>query len=118
MAADRMNEKVAYLYQPFNPAVLHLINGVIQAAHKEGKWVGMCGEMAGDLTAIPVLLGMGLDEFSMSASSVLPARSLIRQLDQQEARRIAQAVLEMDDAEKIKGFVEQEVSLIAQLKRE
>jgi phosphoenolpyruvate-protein phosphotransferase (PTS system enzyme I) len=116
MAADRMSEKVAYLYQPFNPAVLRLIQGVIAAAHKEGKWVGMCGEMAGDLTAIPVLLGMGLHEFSMSASSILPARSLIRQLEQREAHRIAQAVLEMDDAEEIKNYVEQEVPLIAQLR--
>ncbi len=117
MAADRMNEKISYLYQPFNPAVLRLINNVITAAHKEGKWAGMCGEMAGDLTAIPILLGMGLDEFSMSASSILPARSLIRQLSKHDAERIVQAVLEMNNAEDIKNFVEQEVPLIAQLRR-
>jgi phosphotransferase system enzyme I (PtsI) len=112
MAADRMNEKVSYLYQPFNPAVLRLIQSVIMAAHKEGKWVGMCGEMAGELTAIPILLGMGLDEFSMSASTILSARNLIRHLTQEKVQSFAQTVLMMDDAEKIKNFVEQKVSLI------
>ncbi|HWR43722.1 phosphoenolpyruvate--protein phosphotransferase [Sporomusa sp.] len=116
MAADRMNEKVAYLYQPFNPAVLRLIQGVITAAHKAGKWAGMCGEMAGDLVAIPILLGMGLDEFSMSASSILPARSLLSQLTYKEAQRIVQAVLGMDNAEEIKNFVEQQVPAIARLR--
>lgn len=80
MAADRMNEQVAYLYQPFHPAVLRLIRHVIESAHREDKWAGMCGEMAGDQTAIPILLKLGLDEFSMSATSILPARSLIRSL--------------------------------------
>ncbi|QEY93122.1 Phosphoenolpyruvate-protein phosphotransferase of PTS system [Bacillus amyloliquefaciens] len=80
MAADRMNERVAYLYQPYNPAILRLITLVIEAAHKEGKWVGMCGEMAGDEIAIPILLGLGLDEFSMSATSILPARTQISKL--------------------------------------
>lgn len=112
MAADRLNEKVSYLYQPFNPAVLRLIQGVISAAHKEGKWVGMCGEMAGDLAAIPILLGLGLDEFSMSAGSLLPARSLIRQLTQQDASRIAQAVLFMDNAQAIVEFVKQAIPII------
>lgn len=115
MAADRMSQKVEYLYQPFNPAVLRLIQGVISAAHKEGKWVGMCGEMAGDLAAIPILLGMGLDEFSMSASSILPARALICQLTQQEAKRVAQAVMEMDNAEEIQNFVKREVPIISEL---
>ena len=78
LAADRMNERVSYLYQPYNPAILRLVNMVIKAAHKEGKWVGMCGEMAGDEIAIPILLGLGLDEFSMSATSILKARSQIR----------------------------------------
>lgn len=112
MAADRMNEKVAYLYQPFNPAVLRLIQGVITAAHQKGKWVGMCGEMAGDLSAIPILLGLGLDELSMSASSILPARSLVRQLTQQEARRITQAALALGNAQEIKNFVELEMTRI------
>ena len=109
MAADRMNEQVSYLYQPFNPAVLRLINMVIQAAHKEGKWAGMCGEMAGTIPAIPILLGMGLDEFSMSASSVLSARSLIRKLNVAEMKEVAEKVLQIDTAEEILHYVEQEV---------
>src|SRR5699024_1051084 len=67
-AADRLNKNVYYLYQPLHPANLNLIKMVIDASHKEGKWTGMCGEIAGDSTAIPILLGLGLDEFSMSPS--------------------------------------------------
>lgn len=79
LAADRMSEKVSYLYDPMNPAVLRLIKMTIDGAHSKGKWCGMCGEMAGDEEAIPVLLEMGLDEFSMSASSILPAKNIITQ---------------------------------------
>ena len=78
MAADRMSERVSYLYQPYNPAILRLVQQVINASHKEGKWTGMCGEMAGDEIAIPLLLGLGLDEFSMSATSILKARQIGR----------------------------------------
>jgi len=77
LAADRMNEKVSYLYNPMHPAVLKLIKITIESAHKEGKWCGMCGEMAGDERAIPTLVEYGLDEFSMSASSMLKAKQLI-----------------------------------------
>ncbi len=80
LAADRMNEKIAYLYRPMHPAVLKLIKMTIDGAHKHGKWVGMCGEMAGDETAIPTLVEYGLDEFSMSASSILSAKKLIMNL--------------------------------------
>ena len=80
MAADRMNERVSYLYQPYNPAILRLIKMVIDAAHTEGKWVGLCGEMAGDELAVPLLLGMGLDKFSMSATSILKVRSQLLRL--------------------------------------
>lgn len=89
MAADRMNERVSYLYQPYNPSILTLIKHVIDSAHKEGKWAGMCGEMAGDQTAVPLLVGLGLDEFSMSASSVLKTRSLIAKLDLAEMQALA-----------------------------
>jgi len=109
MAADRMNETVSYLYQPFNLALLRLIRGVIEAAHKAGKRVAMCGEMAGDLTALPILLGLGLDEFSMSASSVLPARALVRKLPSAKAQTVAKAVLEMDNPLEIERFVKQEM---------
>lgn len=77
LAADRMNEKISYLYNPMHPAVLRLIKMTIDAAHKEGKWCGMCGEMAGEETAIETLLEYGLDEFSMSASSILRAKQII-----------------------------------------
>jgi phosphoenolpyruvate-protein phosphotransferase (PTS system enzyme I) len=95
MAADRMNERVSYLYQPYNPAILRLVKMVIDAAHREGKWAGMCGEMAGDENAIPLLLGLGLDEFSMSATSILKARSQILRLTKQEMKELAEKALQM-----------------------
>lgn len=93
MAADRMNEQVSYLYQPYNPSILRLINNVIKAAHAEGKWAGMCGEMAGDQTAVPLLVGMGLDEFSMSATSILHTRSLMKKLDTAKMEEYANRAL-------------------------
>lgn len=101
MAADRMNERVSYLYQPYNPAILRLVKMVIDAAHKEGKWAGMCGEMAGDEQAIPVLLGLGLDEFSMSATSILKARSQIRNLSKADMEALASEVLQMSTTEEV-----------------
>lgn len=77
LAADRMSEKVSYLYNPMHPAVLRLIKMTIDGAHKHGKWVGMCGEMAGDEAAIATLVEYGLDEFSMSATSILTAKKII-----------------------------------------
>ncbi|MBE6071606.1 MAG: phosphoenolpyruvate--protein phosphotransferase [Clostridium butyricum] len=77
LAADRMSEKVSYLYNPMHPAVLRLIKMTIDGAHKHGKWVGMCGEMAGDEAAIPTLVEYGLDEFSMSATSILNAKKIM-----------------------------------------
>ncbi|MGX7351926.1 phosphoenolpyruvate-protein phosphotransferase [Enterococcus canis] len=106
MAADRMNEQVSYLYQPYNPSILRLIKNVIDAAHKEGKWAGMCGEMAGDQTAIPLLLGMGLDEFSMSATSILKSRSLIKRLDTKKMAELADRALnECDTMEEVVELV-------------
>ncbi|HSO57169.1 MAG TPA: phosphoenolpyruvate--protein phosphotransferase, partial [Paenisporosarcina sp.] len=95
MAADRMNERVSYLYQPFNAAILRLVKNVIDASHKEGKWTGMCGEMAGDEIAIPILLGLGLDEFSMSASSILKARTQISKLSKVEMESHVDAILSL-----------------------
>lgn len=105
MAADRMNETVSYLYQPCNPSVLRLVRMVIEAARKEGKWVGMCGEMAGDESAIPLLLGLGLHEFSMSASSILPARAQIGGLDQKRWSQLAEQALTMATQDEIQDFV-------------
>ena len=93
MAADRMNEQVSYLYQPYNPAILRLIKNVIDASHAEGKWTGMCGEMGGDQTAVPLLVGMGLDEFSMSATSILQTRSLMKRLDSSKMEELVDRAL-------------------------
>lgn len=109
MAADRMNERVSYLYQPYNPSILRLIKNVIDASHKEGKWTGMCGEMAGDETAIPLLLGMGLDEFSMSATSILKARDLIRKLSKKEMEELANQALQMSTVEEVVELVQNTV---------
>jgi len=106
MAADRMNERVSYLYQPYNPAILRLVKIVIDAAHAEGKWTGMCGEMAGDTTAIPLLLGLGLDEFSMSATSILPARSQISKLSAADMQELAAKALQMGTAEEVAALVQ------------
>lgn len=105
MAADRMNEHVSYLYQPYNPSILRFIKMIIDAAHKEGKMVGMCGEMARDETAIPILLGMGLDEFSMSASSILRTRSQIQKLSKATLENQIDHILSLSTAEEVLQFV-------------
>lgn len=107
MAADRMNERVSYLYQPYNPAILRLVKMVIEAAHKEGKWAGMCGEMAGDELAIPLLVGLGLDEFSMSATSVLRARSQIKTLTRTEMQDLAEKAIQMQTSAEIVEMVKE-----------
>jgi phosphotransferase system enzyme I (PtsI) len=101
-----MNQKISHLYNQFNPAVLRLINMVIDNAHKEGKWVGMCGESAGDPLMIPVLLGMGLDEFSMSPISILPARKFITSVNYEDMKKLAKEVLAMGSAEEIKVYIQ------------
>lgn len=105
MAADRMSERVSYLYQPYNPAILRLVKQVIEASHKEGKWTGMCGEMAGDETAIPLLLGLGLDEFSMSATSILKARRQINGLSKNEMSELANRAINCATQEEVKDLV-------------
>jgi phosphotransferase system enzyme I (PtsI) len=105
MAADRMNQRVSYLYQPYSPSILRLVKMVIDAAHTEGKWAGMCGEMAGDETAIPLLLGLGLDEFSMSATSILKARSQILRLSKKEMENLAEKALQMSTTTQVVELV-------------
>ena len=105
MAADRMSEKVSYLYQPLNPSILRLVKMTIDGAHKEGKWCGMCGEMAGDELAAPVLLGLGLDEFSMSASSILRTRKMIRSLSKKEMESLAEKALACDSVKEVTELV-------------
>lgn len=105
MAADRMNEQVSYLYQPYHPAILNLVNNVIEAAHSEGKWAGMCGEMAGDPLAVPILLGLGLDEFSMSATSILPARTQILNLSKEKIAAKKDKILSLSSQEEVLDYM-------------
>ncbi|MFD1472837.1 phosphoenolpyruvate--protein phosphotransferase [Companilactobacillus mishanensis] len=108
MAADRGNEHVSYLYQPYNPSILRLVKHVIESAHKEGKWAGMCGEAAGDNIMVPLLLAMGLDEYSMSATSVLRVRSLMKKLSTADLKDLAdRAVNESITNEDNKKLVEE-----------
>lgn len=111
LAADRMSEKVSYLYQPYNPSILRLIKFVIDASHKEGKWTGMCGEMAGDSLAIPLLLGMGLDEFSMSATSILQARSQIKNLSVDKMKELVDKAILSSTTEEVIKLVEEYTEL-------
>ncbi len=110
-AADRMSSSISYLYQPFNPSILRLVKNVIDAAHKEGKWAGMCGEMAGETLAAPLLLGLGLDEFSMSATSVLGQRKLIRSLSKAEMEKLANEALQKGTMEEVVELVKSVVEL-------
>lgn len=105
LAADRMNENVSYLYQPYHPAVLRLIKNVIDAARHHGKWVGMCGEMAADEIAIPILLGFGLNEFSMSASSILKTRAHITKLSKQQLMLHNERILLLSTALEVEEYV-------------
>ena len=105
MAADRMSEPVSYLYQPLNPSILRLVKMTIDGAHKNGKWCGMCGEMAGDELAAPVLLGLGLDEFSMSATSILRARKMINGLSYAEMQELAAKAVELDTCEEVTELI-------------
>ncbi len=109
MAADRMSEHVSYLYQPYNPSVLRLIKMTIDGAHKEGKWAGMCGAMAGEPYAVPLLLGMGLDEFSMSATQILKARKMVNGLSKDEAAKLADEALKLATAEEVLDLVKKAV---------
>ena len=109
MAADRTNAQVAPLASGFQPAVLRLIRDVIVAAHHEGKWVGLCGELAGEPAAIPILLGLGLDEFSMSSPAIAVAKQVIRSLTLDQARRVAAEVLMLESAETVQQRVRERI---------
>lgn len=105
LAVDRGNERVARLFQPLHPAVLRLIRQIIEAAHKQGKWVGMCGELAGMQKAIPILLGIGLDEFSMVARAIPEAKQLLARLTTQRAQEIAAQALGMATSAEIEALM-------------
>lgn len=108
-AADRGNPRVAYLYQELHPAILRLVKRVIDAAHAEGKWVSMCGEMASNPLAPPLLMAMGLDEFSMNSSSILHIRSLINQLNTRQLQPLVHKALNAITASEVEQLVRQTV---------
>lgn len=110
MACDRMNERISHLYQPYHPAVLRLVKNVIEAAHNLGKWVGMCGEMAGEDIALPLLLGLGLDEFSMSAGSIPQIKQLATTWRYTDAQQLAEAALQLDTQEEVEQLVRRATS--------
>lgn len=103
LAVDRMNEKVAYLYDYFHPAVLQLIKKTIEASHQAGKWTGMCGGMAGDPLAAPLLIGLGLDEWSMDAGSISKIKQIISKLDRSACKRLVEEIFELGTAEEIRA---------------
>jgi len=105
MAADRTNAQVAPIAGGFQPAVFRLIKGVIDAAHANGKWVGLCGEMAGELLAIPILLGFGLDEFSMNPPAIPFAKQLIRSISYEQSQGIAEHALNLKGDREIREYV-------------
>lgn len=105
LAVDRGNELISHLYNPMSPSVLNLIKQVIDASHAEGKWTGMCGELAGDERATILLLGMGLDEFSMSAISVPRIKKLIRNVNYQDAKLLAETALQQPTAAEIEQLI-------------
>lgn len=106
LAVDRGNELISHLYNPMSPSVLGLIKQVIDASHAEGKWTGMCGELAGDERATLLLLGMGLDEFSMSAISVSRIKKLIRHVNYQEVKALADEALQKPTAAEIEQLIQ------------
>ncbi len=108
MAADRGNDNVSYLYQPYNPSVLRLIKHTIDGAHENGIWCGMCGEAAGDDIMFPILLSMGLDEYSMSATSILRIRSLMKKINTEDIKELAnKACFVSETADENKKLVEE-----------
>ena len=106
IAVERGNEKLVNLYSHFNPAVIHLIKSAIDGAHKNGILCGMCGEAAGDVNFIPLLVGLGLDEFSMNANKILKARKLIIDLNFKECKELANKVLKLESTEEVKRILD------------
>jgi phosphoenolpyruvate-protein phosphotransferase len=106
LAIDRTNERVAVLASPFNPSVLRLISMTIEAAHKRGKWVGLCGELAGETMAVPLLLGMGLDEFSMAPSSVPPVKQAIRSWSLERCKEVVKEALFLPGSSEVIKYLE------------
>ncbi|HDZ77482.1 MAG TPA: phosphoenolpyruvate--protein phosphotransferase, partial [Candidatus Omnitrophica bacterium] len=104
LAVDRTNEKVAYLYEPAHPAVLRLIKRIIEDGHKNNIWVGMCGEMSGDPIFVLILLGMGLDKFSMPSKMIPQIKQLVRAVTMDQAKKIAEEVLTLSTGKEVEKF--------------
>lgn len=118
LAVDRVNEKIAYLYKPTHPAVLRLIKNIIDSGHREKIWVGMCGEMAGEPGFGLILLGLGLDEFSMSPAAVPEMKYAIRNVNFSDAKKVAEKVLNLPTSEEVDSFVNRRLNeLIPTLKK-
>ncbi|MBU3959117.1 MAG: phosphoenolpyruvate--protein phosphotransferase, partial [Candidatus Omnitrophica bacterium] len=112
LAVDRANEKVAYLYEPLHPAVLRMIKNIIEAAHHAGIWVGMCGEMAGEPAFILIILGLGLDEFSMPPQVIPEVKYIIRSVTLKKAQEIAQKALQLSTGKEVEAFSQLELRKI------
>jgi len=105
LAVDRGNEKIADLYNSYHPAVLRLIKQTVEAGHKHGIWVGLCGEMATDPHAIPILIGLGLDELSVTPLSLLEVKRVIRSLRYESVKRLVNRVLTMGQTKEVEDYV-------------
>jgi phosphotransferase system enzyme I (PtsI) len=112
LAVDRVNEKIAYLYEPAHPAVLFLVKNVIEAGHRAGIWVGMCGEMAGDISMTLILLGLGLDEFSTSPVAAPEIKRIIRAVNMEQAKEIAAQALELTTGKEVERFARRKLKEI------
>ena len=106
VAVERGNEKISNLYSKYNPAVIRLIKMAIDGAHKEGIFCGMCGEVAGDSKFIPILIGMGLDEFSMNSNKILQARKVITNLEKKQCEKLVENIIKLDSSNKVKEELE------------
>ena len=113
LAVDRVNERIAYLYQPTHPAIIRLIKNTIDAGHQQGIWTGICGEMAGNPLMVPLLIGLGVDEFSVSPSLVPMVKDVVRKLKFSEAESLAETVLRMESASDIMKQCQQLVGRVA-----
>jgi phosphotransferase system enzyme I (PtsI) len=109
LAVDRVNEAVAYLYDPMNPAILRLIRMTVEACHSNGKWVGMCGEMAGDPQCVPLLLGLGLDELSVSVSVIPEIKKVIRLMPYERSKILAEAALKLKTSTEVLELIKDSV---------
>lgn len=111
-AVDRGNQHISNLYNQFHPALLRLIKQTIENGHKEGIWVGMCGEVAGDPKMVPLLIGMGLDEFSMSPISILKARLIIKNISQEEMKIMVEKAINLPTAEDVEKFIDENIKIL------